>query len=109
MSTDIFIYCPTGEEGAARGDLEDDLEGFLGAAGELTGGGSGVKGYHLGLSLADGEDVKLWIVRLQDFLRRAGVRRGTYFEVYPDNWAPGQPWRRIEVFGGETVMTKRPT
>ncbi len=109
MSADVYIYCQAGEEGAARADLEYDLEAFLGPAGEITGGGSGVEGFNIDLALAAGEDLELWIGRLKEFLQRAAVRQSTFFEVFPAGWEPGMEWRRFEVFGGETRLTKRPT
>jgi hypothetical protein len=108
VGADIYIYCPSGEEGAARGDLEYDLENFLGSAGEITGGGAGTKGYNIDIALADGEDLEQWISRLKGFLQLAGVRKSTFFEVFPPDWEPGMEWRRFEVFGGETHLTQRP-
>ncbi len=107
MATDIYIYCPTGEDGAYRGDLEDELEGFLGEAGELTGGGSGIQGYNIDLSLNDGEEVEEWVLRLRNFLQKVGVRPGTFFEVFPEGWEPGMPHRGVEIFGEEIWITDR--
>lgn len=89
MPTDVYIYCPSGEEGAIRGDLEYDLEDFFGAAARFSGGG-GVPGFNLDFELADGEDVEAWVVRLRDFLIQANARPSTFFEVFPDGWEPGQ-------------------
>jgi hypothetical protein len=107
MGTSIYIYCPSGEEGALRGDLEDDVEGFLGDAAEFVGGGSGVQGFNLDFELAEDEDVELWIGRLREFLKQANARPSTFFEVFPEDWEPGMPWRRIEVFGEDRWLTKR--
>jgi hypothetical protein len=52
--------------------------------------------------LADREDAEVWIARLCDFLRAAGVRRGAWLAVFPDGWDPEKEWRRIEVFEPKT-------
>jgi hypothetical protein len=49
MVTSIYIYCPAGEEGTRRGDLENDVEDFFGSAAECVGGGSGVSRLQSGL------------------------------------------------------------
>jgi hypothetical protein len=105
VATSIYIYCPAGEEGAARCDLEDDLEEFFGSAAECVGGGSGVKGFNIDFELADGEDVELWVSRLRQFLQQMRVRPSTYFSVYPDDWEEGMPRRRVEVFGEDGRLT----
>src|SRR5262249_56345904 len=108
MATDIFIYCPSGDEGAIRGDLEYDLEGFFGQAAICTGGGGGVDGFNLDYELCDGQDVDSWVARLREFLKQAGAGRRTFFEVYPEEWEPGMVWRRVEVFGADRWTTERP-
>ena len=100
MGADIYIYCPSGAPGAARGDLEYDVEEFIGDAGEVTGGGSGVQGFNIDLQLNDDQDLEHWVIRLRDFLRQQGARRGTYFTVYPPDWHPNMAQRRVEVYEG---------
>ena len=107
MATDIYIYCPSGEEGAIRGDLEDDVEEFFGDAARFSGAGSGVMGFNLDFELAAGEDVESWVVRLRDFLIQANARPSTFFEVFPDGWEPGQAWRRVDLKGGDRWLTER--
>lgn len=105
MATDIYIYFPTGKEGAGRGELQDDIEDFFGNAAEDVGAGSGIKGSNLDYELADGEDVEQWVTRLREFLRERGAKPGTWISVYPDGWQPGDPHRRVEVFGKDEWVT----
>ncbi len=107
MGTSIYIYCPTGEEGANRGDLEYEAEGFFGGAAKVTGGGGGSDGFNLDFELADGEDVDSWVVRLREFLLQANARPSTYFDVFPEEWEPGMPWRQVEVVGADRWLTER--
>ena len=107
MPTDIYVYCPAGEEGPIRGDLEWELEEFFGTAAFMSGGGGGLMGFNLDFELADGEDVELWTDRLKSFLAGIGVRPSTFFTVFPDGWEPGMPWRRVEVFGQDRWLTER--
>lgn len=107
MATSIYIYCPSGEEGATRGTLEYDLEEFFGSAAECVGGGSGTKGFNIDFELADNEDVEAWVHRLRQFLQQARVRPSTYFVVYPDDWEPEMPRRRVEVFGEDRWLTEQ--
>ena len=102
MSVEIHIYCPRGKSGVARGDLEFDLEEFLGTAGEITGGGSGIEGFNIDLALAEGENWESWVARIRDFLRQQKVRPGTYFNVFPPDWTPGMEHRRVEVYDLES-------
>jgi hypothetical protein len=40
--------------------------------------------------------------------RRPGDRcRGTFFEVFPVGWKPGQPWRQADLRGGDRWLTER--
>jgi hypothetical protein len=109
MGANIYVYCPAGEPGLSRSDLEDELEAFFGDAAEDVGAGSGVPGFNLDYELADGEDPEQWADRLREFLRQAGVRPGTVFEVFADGWQPGMEWRRVEVFGSDRRLTRRDT
>jgi hypothetical protein len=82
MPAEIFIPCPSGEEGAIRGDLEYDVEEFFGTVARFNGGG-GVPGVNLDLELVAGEDVETWVVHLQDFLKQVNARPNTLFEIFP--------------------------
>ena len=106
MATEIFIYCPSGEECACRDVLEDDVEDFFGDAARFSGAGSGLPGFHLDYELADGEDVESWVSRLREFLQQAGAGPSTFFEVFPEGWRPGMGWRRVEVFGADRWLTE---
>jgi hypothetical protein len=99
VGAEIHIYCPTGKGGAARGDLEYDLEAFLAGNGEITGGGSGVERYNIDVELAEGADWEEWVVRIRDFLRQQEARHGTFFNVFPPDWERGMEYRRVEVYG----------
>jgi hypothetical protein len=109
MGANIYVYCPAGEPGLSRPDLEEALEAFFGSAAEDVGGGGGAQGFNLDYELADAEDAEQWADRLREFLRRAGVRPGTVFEVFADGWEPGIEWRRVEVFGSDTRLSQRGT
>ena len=98
MVAEIHIYCPRGKGGAARGDLEFDLEELLGTAGEITGGGSGIEGFNIDVALTVGEDWESWVVLIRDFLRRQKARPGTYLNVFPPDWTSGMEHRRVEVY-----------
>jgi hypothetical protein len=89
--------------------LAEALEEFFGDHAEDVGAGAGKKGFNLDYELADGENPDLWADRLRDFLIEVGVRPGTVFEVFVDGWQPGMEWRRVEVFGSDTRLTKRVT
>jgi hypothetical protein len=107
MGANIYIYCPAGEAGLSRPDLEEELETFFGGAAEDVGAGAGGAGFNLDYELADGEDPEQWANRLRDFLRQVGVRPGTVFEVFAAGWEPGVEWRRVEVFGSDTRLFKQ--
>ncbi|MBY0228153.1 MAG: hypothetical protein K2W96_02615 [Gemmataceae bacterium] len=107
MTADIYIYFPTGKEGAGRTELEEELEGFFGGDARFSGAGSGVQGANLDFELEDGEDVGRWVTHRREFLRSHGAKPGTVFEVFPEDWEPGKPWRRVEVFGRDGWITER--
>jgi hypothetical protein len=109
MATSIYLYCPSGEDGAIRADLEIDIENFFGRAAENVGGGGGTAGFNIDFELAPSEDVESWVARLRDFLPKVDARPGTYFEVFPDGWQPGQSWRRVDLRGGDRWLTERET
>jgi hypothetical protein len=107
MGANIYIYCPSGQSGLARCDLEEELETFFGDAAEDVGAGSGKLGFNLDYELAGGEDHEAWADRLRVFLKQVGVRPGTVFDVFPDGWEPGMEWRRVKVFGEDRRLTSR--
>ena len=107
MGANIYIYCPSGQPGLSRSDLEEELEAFFGDAAEHVEAGSGAPGFNLDYELAEDEDPDAWADRLRDFLKQAGVRPGTVFEVFRDGWEPGMEWRCVEVFGEDRRLTKR--
>jgi hypothetical protein len=105
MGAEITVFCPAGQEGLSRSDLEDLLEGFFGDAAEEVGAGSGIKGFDLAFELAEGEPPDQWGDQLRGLLRIAGVCPGTVISIYPAGWEPGMEWRRVEVFGSDTRRT----
>jgi hypothetical protein len=108
MSTNIYLYGGMDEDDDLyRDDLEDALRGILMGTGQLTGAGSGVEGFNVDLSLADGEDVDSWTVRLVELLKRLGAGPRTFFEVYPTGWKQGMPYRRVEVSGQDRWVTEQ--
>ncbi len=110
MAANIYVYCPSGEEGLYRGKLEAELEDFFGTSAELCGGGGGgAKGFNIDFELVDGEDLEAWVERLKSFLSNIGVRPSTFFTVHPDDWEPGMPWRRVEVFGEDRWLKEQQT
>src|SRR2546430_12281822 len=84
VAANIYIYCPSGSDGLARCDLEEELEAFFGGAAEDCGAGSGADGFNLDYELVAGEDPHAWADRLKPFLARLGVAAGTAFTVFPD-------------------------
>ncbi|HEY8505246.1 MAG TPA: hypothetical protein VIL46_11735 [Gemmataceae bacterium] len=103
MSTAIHIYSKQSSpalEREGRAGLEDDLDEFLGEAGETTGGGSGVtsEAWNVDLELFDDTQLEEWIERLTHFLREWGVPEDTYFKVFPEDWVGGTEPRRVNVF-----------
>ncbi len=110
MATDIYIYGGSdADDELYRDDLEDALRGLLGQAGRLTGGGSGVSvaGYNVDLSMSAGEDIDSWVSKLVGLLRELGAGPSTYFEVFPAGYKAGMAWRRVDLGGGDRLLTKR--
>jgi hypothetical protein len=68
MGANIYVYCPAGQLGLCRSDLEEQLGAFFGRAAEDVGAGTGVKGFNLDYELAEGEDPEYWADRLQEFM-----------------------------------------
>ena len=108
MAANIYIYCPSGTEGLARCDLEDELEAFFGNAAMDSGAGSGLAGFNLDYDLTESENPDVWADRLKPFLASVGVRLGTFFDVFPEGWIPGMEWRRVEVFGTDCLRKDSP-
>src|SRR5262249_17204989 len=98
MAAEGFIFSSQ-PLGCARAGLEDDIEEVLGPAGERAGRGTGAAGWNIDVALAEGVPHEPWVARLAAFLRERGVPPDTHFEVLPPGWVPGQPSRRVEVFG----------
>lgn len=72
MAASIYIYCPSGEVGPDRDDLEEALEAFFGDAATDCGAGGGDMGFNLDFELADGEDPQVWADRLKRLLADLG-------------------------------------
>jgi hypothetical protein len=108
VPANIYVYCPVGEEGPSRCELEKELEAFFGGAAEDCGAGTCQRGFNLDYEFTPGQDPHAWADRLKPFLAGLGVRSGTYFDVLPDGWEPGVEWRRVEVFGRDWRRTDRP-
>ena len=77
---EIFIYSSLSLR-EARGNLEDDLDDYLGETGEVTGGGGGMRGWNIDLEVSDDALPKM-IERLTDFLTEWGVPPDTHFDVW---------------------------
>ena len=108
MAANIYVYCPSGDDGPPRYVLSDEIETYFGSAGGDCGGGVGINGFNMAFELADGEDPHAWADRLKPFLASLGVRPKTFFDVFPDGWEPGMEWRRVEVYGEDRRRTDRP-
>jgi hypothetical protein len=81
---DAFLYWHTtserlGEKG--RGRLEDDIDEWLGSAGEVTGGGSGLTGGNVDIEVTGFDTVEAFSTALRQFLVRWGVPRDAYFTI----------------------------
>ena len=109
MQHDIFLFFPDDDDAQPiRGDFEWELEELFGDAAINTCGEGGKDGLLLAYELQDGQDVGAWVARLRELLGRTRAGPGTFFEVFPDDWGPGLPYRRVEVFGADGMLTDRP-
>jgi len=112
VGAEIYINCfdePVWGHGAIRGNLEWDLEEFFGGAASQCGGSSGTEGFNLDFELAEGENLDHWVSRLREYLQqRPKTGRLTYFDALPEDWAPGKPKRRVQVFGEDRWITEEP-
>jgi hypothetical protein len=97
MASQVYIYgkLPLERESVI---LVDDLEDFLGPAGEVTGKGSGLAGWNIDIELGDGESVWDWVPRLLQFLRDWGIPRDAYLRVFPPDWVEGTDGKRVNVY-----------
>jgi hypothetical protein len=98
-TADIYIYSSKSSpalRSEGRGGLEDDLEEFLSAAGEVTGGGAGNTGWNIDLHFHDASELEQWLERLAGFLRDWGVPDDTFLDVFV-TVGP----RRVDVFPKE--------
>lgn len=105
MATAVYMYSSLPLHCDGRDVLEDDPGEFLGTAGEVTGGGSGDRGWNLDLMVFDDVSVERWIERLTDFLRSWGAPVDTYFQVYPPVWVEGDPARTVRVFPEQDIIS----
>ena len=97
MTASIYIYSKATSprlEQEGRGGLEDDIDDFLGNAGEVKGGGSGTAGWNIDLELGDGEEPAVWTERIIRFLRDWGVPPDVELEI-------------IQEMAGEIVASKK--
>jgi hypothetical protein len=78
------------------GGLEDDLDEFLGSAGEVTGSGAGAAGWNVDLELDAGVDAPVWLDQLFAFLRAWGLPEDTYVVIPADD--RGTEARSLAVF-----------
>jgi hypothetical protein len=108
VAANLYLYCPADGDGPSRCDLEEELETFFGRAAEDSGAGSGLGVFNLDFDFAPGQDPHAWADRLKLFLANLGVPPGTYFDVFPDGWEPGDEWRRVEVFGEDRRRIDHP-
>lgn len=81
--------------------LEDDLDEFLGAAGETTGCGIGCGAWSVDLVLKEGQPVEEWTERLRRFLQQWGVPEDTFLRQSDPDPETGREAPRIRVFPGE--------
>ncbi len=108
MGATLYLYCPVDDEGPSRFYLEQELEAFFDEAAEDCGAGAGLSMFNLDFEFAPDVDPHPWADRLKLLLADLGVRQGTYFDVFPDCWEPGDRWRRVEVFGTDILRTDHP-
>jgi hypothetical protein len=71
---------------SARGNLEDDLDDMLGAAGEVTGGGSGKRGWNIDLEIYEDDKFQDWLRDVIAFLKRQDVPVDTYLDTESGKW-----------------------
>ena len=108
MPANIYIYCPITVPPLDRDEFAEEMERFFGEAAEDCGAGSGVSGFNLDYEFAQGEDIHKWADRLKTFLVAIEVPTGTRFDIFPDDWRPGDEWRRVEVFGSDLRRSDNP-
>jgi hypothetical protein len=85
-------------ESEGRSGLEDDIDEFLGADGQVSGGGAGMGSWNVDLELSAEGDWEARVERLAQFLRSWGVPEDTELVILPPGWEPGMESRRISLF-----------
>ena len=94
----IYIYSALAL-GQARGNLEDDIQDQFEEEIEVAGGGGGQLGWNVDLELLQEDaDVQQFAKKLAKFLRKWGVPRDTYLDLYASDWVEGQKPTRLNVF-----------
>ena len=91
----VYLNCSTALD-EPRGNLEDDLDDFLGDAGEVTGGGGGERGWNIDFEITNQEFDNL-LPELLVFLTRWGVPRNAYLKIYPDDWEETEEPRVVKL------------
>jgi hypothetical protein len=76
---DLLIYSHEAIALSTRQEIEDAIEGFLGARGEVTGGGGGLDGWNIDVELA--ADAAELLPGLLALLRTLPVPRDTWITV----------------------------
>ena len=77
---DIFIYSSVSLR-VPRGNLEDDLEEFLGDGVQINGGGGGERGWNVDLEVPTAK-LPQTIEKLKNYLSGWGVPVDTHFDVW---------------------------
>ena len=98
---EIYIYSNL-ELKEPRGNLEDDLEEFLEDNGEVSGAGSGEKGWNIDLNIHD--VVVVWPYKIKNFLKEWGVPEDCYLKVYHHDWEEGDHVTKIDVHNNIPVL-----
>jgi hypothetical protein len=98
VAAEIYVYSRL-PLGRPRGDLEDDLDEALGGIVTVTGGGGGLRGWHIDLEIAADESIELEaaVGQVVAFLCQWGVPPDTFLHVYPHDWREGQPPQRVTI------------
>jgi hypothetical protein len=85
----------------SRSDLEEAIDEHFAGRAEVTGGGSGTKGWNVDIELLnDAVDFSAFVQELVRYLRLMGVPSDSYLNLFPAGWVEGMPVARTNVFGG---------